>query len=286
MKISVQVAFDSTTPPDFIAATGRLVEEYDIHSIWAPEHVLFFERYAAHYPSFGDPSVSAATTGLIDPFVALTYLAAHTSRVRLGTGVCLVPQRHPVYTAKQVADLDYLSNGRFDFGVGVGWLKAEFEAIEMPWKRRGARTSDALSLMKSLWCDEVSNYRGEFYELPGSLMNPKPIQAPHPPIYVGGDSAPALKRVAEFGQGWYGFNLKRDAFDETLGRLDTQLARVGRKRADIEIVLSPYGLRCDRDEALRLRESGVDQLVVALAAGNIDKMKASVEAVAELRSLD
>src|SRR5262249_23233264 len=148
------------------------------------------------FPGGGD-------SGLLEPLTALGFLAAVTTNVRLGTGICLVAQRNPVYTAKQVADVDVLSGGRVDFGIGVGWLREEFDAVAMPFEHRGARTREHIEVMRTLWTEEVATYDGRFYTLPPSSMYPKPVQQPHPPIHVGGETEAAFARVADFGQGWY-----------------------------------------------------------------------------------
>jgi probable F420-dependent oxidoreductase len=152
--------------PELVRAVGREAEERGFESIWVAEHVVLFDEYDSAYPY--DPSgrfPAGGDAGMVEPFTALTYLAAVTERIRLGTGICLVPQRNPVYTAKAVTDLDALSGGRVDFGVGVGWLREEFEALGMPFDRRGQRADEYLAAMRSLWCDEVSEYHGELYDL-------------------------------------------------------------------------------------------------------------------------
>ena len=282
MKIGVIAGFGTATPPDFIAAAGGLVEERGLHSFWVPEHVLFFREYASRYPYSGDGKIPGEPDGVLDPFIALTYLAAHTERIRLGTGICLVPQRHPVYTAKQVADVDFLSRGRVDFGVGIGWLREEFEALGVPWERRAARTREALGVMKALWCDEVSRYEGDFYTLPGCLQNPKPVQKPHPPIYFGGESDAALRRVADRGQGWFGYNLAPEALAVCLTRLDPILSEVGRTREELAIFVSPDRHSTNREGAALYRDLGVDQLVVPFGARDASGLERAADRVAQL----
>jgi probable F420-dependent oxidoreductase len=211
----------------------------------------------------------------------LTFLAAHTRRVRLGTGICLVPQRSPLYTARQVSDLDFLSQGRLDFGIGVGWLREEFEALGIPWERRGARTHECIAVMKSLWCDEVSSFQGEFYSLPPCLHNPKPVQKPHPPLYFGGESEAALRRVAELGQGWFGFNLTPDDLARHLTRLDLLLADAGRSRAEVKIQVSPRAQRLESGMLDAFRDQGVDQLIVPLFSRDADGLRRRADALAE-----
>lgn len=261
MHIGVTLAFSQHTPPEVVVAAARMVEERGFHAIWVPEHVLFFEDYQSRYPYSEDGRLPGNPDGVLDPFTALTFIAAHTHRVRLGTGVCLVPQRHPVYTAKQVADLDYLSAGRVDFGVGIGWLKEEFEALGIPFAGRARRTIECLEVMKALWCKKVSEHESEHFRLRGALQNPKPRQRPHPPIYFGGESAAALQRVAQHGQGWYGFRLAPADLEERLRALDAALSAAGRKRDEIQVAIGTRG-RPEADDLTRYQDLGVDQLIV------------------------
>ena len=204
MEVGVVLPGSAETPPELIVAAAIAVEERGFHSIWAPEHVVFFEQYESRYPYAEDGKLHGFDAGMIEPWILLSFVAAHTKKVRLGSSVCLIPQRNPVYTAKQIADLDFLSGGRVDVGVGVGWLREEFEALQVPFERRGARTRDYMRVMQALWTQELSSYEGEFYSLPPCTQNPKPVQDPHPPFIFGGESEPALRRVADFGGGWIG----------------------------------------------------------------------------------
>jgi len=281
MKIGVATAFGAHTPPEFVAGVGRAFEERRFHSLWVPEHVVFFPEYASRYPYSKDGRIPGDPDGTLEPFVALTFLAAHTSRIRLATGICLAPQRQPIYTAKQVADLDFLSGGRVDFGVGIGWLKEEFEALGVPWERRAARTRECIAVMKTLWCDAVSSYHGEFYALENCLQNPKPVQRPHPPIHFGGESDAALRRTAELGQGWYGFQLTPEATAERVEQLGTLLAAAGRKRSEVQVSIGA-SRKTSVDDARRYREAGADQIILSIAAGSLDKIEAMADRAASL----
>ena len=280
MKVGVQTAFSGATPPELIADIGQIAEERGFHSIWVPEHVVFFRDYASSYPYSEDGKIPGNPDGVMEPLTALTFLAAHTNRIRLGTGVCLVPQRNPIYTARQVADVDYLSKGRLDFGIGIGWLREEFDALGIPWERRAARTRECIAVMKTLWCDEISSFKGEFYDLPECLQNPKPVQTPHPPLYFGGESQPALRRVAEIGQGWFGYNVTADQVDANLAHLDRQLAEAGRSRTDVKIQVSPRG-RHTPDILKRFRDAGVDQVVLPLFGRDADSVRKRADALAK-----
>ncbi len=267
--------------PEMLRALGREAEDRGFESIWVAEHVVLFDEYASQYPYSPDGKFpGGADSGLLEPLTALTYLAAVTDRIRLGTGICLVPQRNPVYTAKQVVDLDVLSGGRVDFGVGVGWLREEFEAVAASFERRGARTDEYLAVMKSLWCDEISEHHGELYDLPACRMYPKPVQQPHPPIHVGGESDAAMRRVARHGQGWYSFNRLPEQLDEPLARLDTILAENGRSRSDIELTVCPYFNPTTPAMVEGYRERGVDRLIVLCFAFDPDMLVASLDQLA------
>lgn len=267
--------------PEILRTLGREAEDRGFESIWLAEHVVLFDQYESQYPYSPDGRFpGGADTGLLEPLTGLTYLAAVTDRIRLGTGICLVPQRNPVYTAKQVVDLDVLSGGRVDFGVGVGWLREEFEAVAAPFERRGARTDEYLAVMKALWQDEVSEHRGELYDLAPCRMYPKPIQTPHPPIHVGGESDAAMRRVAAHGQGWYSFNRLPEQLDEPLSRLEAILGEHGRARADIEVTVCPYFNPVTAESIEGYRERGVDRLVVLCLAFDVDTLRASLDQLA------
>jgi probable F420-dependent oxidoreductase len=279
MKVGLFAPLGSANAtPALLRTLGREAEDRGFESVWVAEHVVLFDEYESVYPYSPDGRFpGAADSGLLEPLTALTFLAAVTDRIRLGTGICLVPQRNPVYTAKQVVDLDALSGGRVDFGVGIGWLREEFEALGAPFDRRGARTDEYLAVMKALWQDEVSEHRGELYDLPPCRMYPKPVQTPHPPIHVGGESDAALRRVARHGQGWYSFNRRPEDLDEPLERLDAALAAEGRSRADIELTVCPYFNPTKPDDVAAYAARGVDRLVVLCLAFGEDLL---------LRSLD
>jgi probable F420-dependent oxidoreductase len=264
--------------PELMRAVGREAEERGFESIWVAEHVVLFDEYDSTYPY--DPSGRFPTggdAGLLEPFTALTYLAAVTDRIRLGTGICLVPQRNPVYTAKAVTDLDALSGGRVEFGVGVGWLREEFEALGAPFDRRGQRADEYLAAMRSLWSDEVSEFHGELYDLRPCRMYPKPVQQPHPPVHVGGESDAALRRVARLGQGWFSFGRLPEDLPAALDRLDAALAAEGRTRADITLTVSPYLHPVTPESVARYAELGVDRLVVLCLAFNLDVFRTQLD---------
>jgi probable F420-dependent oxidoreductase len=267
MEIGLFVPLGNGVTGSFVRAVGREAEARPFESLWVAEHVVFFDDYASQYP-YADTGrfPGGGDTGLLEPLTALSYLAAVTDRLRLGTGICLVPQRNPVYTAKQVVDVDVLSGGRVDFGVGIGWLKEEFDVLGVPFAQRGARMDEYLTVMKGLWTDEVSEHHGPYYDLPPCRLYPKPAQAPHPPIHVGGESAAALRRVAVHGDGWYTFNRLPDDLDEPLAQLDEALAAEGRTRGDIQLTVCPNFNAVTPEMVAQYAAKGVDRLVLLFLA--------------------
>lgn len=268
--------------PEYLATLGSAAEERGFHSIWAAEHVVLFDDYASRYPYAQDGKIPAGgESGIFEPFTSLAFLASNTNTIRLGTGICLVPQRNPVYTAKEAASVDWLSGGRFDFGVGIGWLAEEFGAVDATFAQRAERCREYLAVMQSLWSDPISEFHGEFYDLPACRQYPKPIQQPHPPIHFGGESDAALRRVADIGQGWYGFSVEPEAVPERIAFLESLLAERGRKREDVFVSICPYLLGQDPDKVKRYADAGIDQLIVMAFAPTPDALVQSLDSLAE-----
>ena len=175
----------------------------------------------------------------------------------------LLPQRNPVYTAKEVSTLDWLSNGRVDFGIGVGWLEEEFDAVNVPWPNRGRRTDEYLEVLTTLWTDETSLYEGEFYFLDPCQMFPKPIQHPVP-IHIGGESDAALRRTARLGQGWHSFNRTPADLAAPLARLDELLSAEGRSRSEITVTVCPYFQELSPTTVEQYATAGADAVAALL----------------------
>ncbi|MBV1878258.1 MAG: LLM class F420-dependent oxidoreductase [Pseudomonadales bacterium] len=281
LEVGIFIGFSGATPADEIVAMGQAVEARGFHCLWVPEHVLFFKEYASRYPYSEDGRIHGFQDGMLDPFIALTFLAANTQTIRLGTSICLVPQREPIYTAKQIADIDFLSGGRVNFGVGIGWLKEEFDALGIDFKSRAKRTRECFGVMKALWTQEESSYSGDFFQLPECLQFPKPVQKPHPPIFFGGESDAALRRVAQIGQGWMGAGLMPDALASRLTRLDELLAEAGRSRKDVKIYVMPNVAGRDPDRFKQYEELGVEQVIHAVGGRGLDEFKLRLDVMAK-----
>lgn len=282
LKLGCQMAFNEHTSPEYIAAAAAMVEKLGYDSFWVPEHVLFFPDYESKYPYSEDGRIQGDPRSLLDPLTALTYVAANTSKIRLGTGICLVPQRNPVYTAKQVADLDYLSGGRVDFGIGIGWLKEEFNALGVPWTDRAGRTEECIGVMKTLWCDELSSFQGKYFSFEAAYQNPKPVQRPHPPLIFGGESRAALRRVATLGQGWFTFNVTPESLAQGIDILQPLLEEQGRTISDISISVTPDRKHINQESLKRFEELGAEQIILPLFANNTDKLEGKATKYLEL----
>lgn len=247
--------------PDIIAATARHAEDRGFATLWCGEHVVMVDDPTSRYPYTADGRIAVpAEADWLDPMACLSFAAAHTSTIRLATGVVLLPEHNPLIMAKQVASLDRLSRGRFTFGVGIGWAREEFDALGVPFERRGKRSADYIEAMRTLWTEEVTTYSGEFVSFRNVRVNPKPTQSALP-IVVGGNSDRALTRVAQWADGWYGFNLDdADAVADRLSILRHACAERGRTFTDLRIAVAlATPSPTDRD---RLEELGVTELVI------------------------
>ena len=273
MKIGAAMAFSQHTPAEFIRDAVQLVESKGIDSIWLPEHVLFFPDYASTYPYSSSGRIPGDPEGILDPFTAMTFIASATQKVRLGTGICLVPQRQPIYTAKMVADVDYLSGGRVDFGVGIGWLKEEFDSLGVAFEQRAQLCDEYIDAMKALWSPGISEFEGPTVSITPCHFNPKPVQRPHPPIFFGGESRPAMRRLARQGDGWYAYDIAPEALAEKLEYLDEALAAEGRSRKDIKIYVGPNRHPVNEQTIAGYAQLGVEQLILPLGASSLEKLE-------------
>jgi len=224
---------------------------------------VLFDRYRSAYPySETDAFPLGADADWLDPFVALSFVAAVTERIRLATGICLVPEHNPLILAKAVASLDRLARGRFALGVGIGWSAEEFAALGVPFEGRARRTLEYVDVMRALWRGGVASYRGEFVRFEHAGSFPKPDQGAAVPVIFGGESDAALRRVAERGDGWYGFDLDPAGAAEKIARLGRLLAERGRALGDVELIVSPYTRKIAVDDLRRYRDLGIGEVVL------------------------
>ena len=244
--------------PDVVAGVARAAEAAGLESLWGGEHVVLPDPQAP-------PSPMAPQDRILDPVIALTYCAAVTTRVRLGTGIIILPQRNPLVLAKELASLDALSNGRLIFGIGVGYLQPEFRALGAPYEQRGAVTDDYLAAMQAIWSQTKPAYQGRFVSFADIQAHPQPVQRPHPPIVVGGRTAAAFRRAVQQGNGWYGFGLDVDGTAQALAGMRTAAQQYARPAhlGPLEISITPgRGAGVDLATAEKFTALGVHRLIL------------------------
>lgn len=204
--MKVGIAFANIGPfgsAEGAAAVGRAAEAAGIDSLWTVEHVVYPDEYGSTYPYDDSGRMAMAPdTDLTDPLTWLTWVGAHTSTLRLATGILILPERNPVVLAKQLGTMDALTGGRVDLGIGVGWLREEFDALGIPWERRGARTDEYVAAMRTLWSGNSVSFDGDFVSFSGVSSNPKPVNG-SVPIVIGGHSDAAARRAGRLGDGFW-----------------------------------------------------------------------------------
>ena len=261
---------------EYAAAFGRLLEELGFESVWTVEHHVMCVEYASVYPySPNGRSPFAADVVQPDPLIWLSYLAAATQRLRLATGILIVPFRNPVVLAKTLASLDRISGGRLLLGIGVGWVREEAEALGVDFAGRGRRTDEYIEVMRTLWREPVASFHGEFVNFDGVVSEPRPAQQGGVPIIVGGHSEAAARRAGRLGNGFYPLGVAPDRL-AALRRIMEETAREhGRDPAEIEITCVGQPTA----EAAELyADQGVDRLVFFPHKGDLDALRRLLEA--------
>jgi probable F420-dependent oxidoreductase len=243
----------TTSYPDALINLAQAAEHAGFDSLWAGEHSILPDSSTRMPP----------TRRLLNPVVALTYIAAHTRTIRLGTGVLLLPQHQPLVLAKELATLDVLSGGRLIIGVGVGWSEEEYEALGVPFSERGARADEYLDAMRTIWSEVKPAYHGKYVSFQGVQAYPHPMQQPTPPIITGGTAPSVIRRTIERANGWYGFALDLDETAGVLAEFREALARYHRPASlgALEISIAPR-IPIDKETARRFAELGVDRLIL------------------------
>jgi probable F420-dependent oxidoreductase len=261
-------------------AMARKAEELGFESFWCAEHPFMPVRTTSRFPGSEDGVIPETYAHFVDPFVALARASGTTSRIRLATGIVLVPERHPLLLAKEVATLDRFSGGRFLFGIGAGWLKEETEIMGGDFAHRWTQTRESILAMKELWTKAEAEFHGRYYDFPPVKSNPKPAQKPHPPILLGGAATNVLQRVVAWGDGWLPNRVTPEQLRESRATLDRLAKEAGRNPAAITI--SVYGQPADRDHIRRLHDAGADRVVVRPDAVRSDaEMAAQLTRIAE-----
>jgi probable F420-dependent oxidoreductase len=285
--------------PDIIRFVQR-AEALGFESVWTGDHIILPVAATTQYPYTADGSFPlAATENFLEPFTLLAYVAAVTKTVKIGTTVIIVPYRNPIEQAKMLSCLDVLSGGRLICGVGVGWLEKEFDVLGASYKDRGPVTDEYLQIFKTLWTEPAPAFNGRFYSFDGVTMYPKPVQKPHPPIWVGGHSRRAIRRAVRVGDAWHPTRQTPEFVARQLPYLREEAERIGRDPRTItislkrsldftDIGLSGTVLRRSGgaligttqdvlDDVRRCQDIGIDQLAYDFRTGRVDEMLAIIE---------
>ena len=268
----------------YIVETAHMAEDLGFDSVWIPDHIIVptavQERYGPVY---------------YDALTVLAYLAGVTRRVQIGTTVLIIPYRHPIVTAKAVASIDQLCDGRLILGVGAGWAETEFDILRLSFAERGRITDEYLRIMQTLWSQESPRYHGAYYTFSGFLFAPKPLQTPAPPLWVGGGSRAALRRTAEFAAAWHPNNHPFEQLQPDLQRLQALCRERGRVPAAFcpryTVQLTPHAAVAGRpcmagnvaqisDDLLRLKALGATHVVLSTQTNDMVQFRQEIETLA------
>jgi probable F420-dependent oxidoreductase len=263
--------------PEFAVAFARLAEEHGFESLWVVEHVVMAVEYRSVYPY--DPSGRSPFTAEVaqpDPLVWLSYVAAATTRLRLATGVLILPQRNPLILAKELASLDRLSGGRVELGIGVGWVREEAEALGTRFEERGRRADEYVAVMRTLWREPVASFDGEFVRFAGMVSRPQPAQPGGVPIVVGGHSKAAARRAGRLGDGFFPLGVSMEKLAALRDEMKREAERHGRDSSKIALTLLGGP---DLATAELYASVGANRMVIAALEPGLDQLARTLERV-------
>jgi probable F420-dependent oxidoreductase len=281
MTIKVGMMFANAGPwglPENAAVMAEAVEEFGIESIWTVEHVVVPKDYSSPYPYSPTGKMPGTEDSPIpDPLIWLAWMAARTTKVRLCTGVLILPQRPPAVTAKEVATLDVLSGGRVTLGIGVGWLAEEFAVLGVPFEERATRTDEAIQALRAFWTEDEPTFHGQHYDFEGAKCYPHPVQQGGVPIVVGGHTKPAARRAGRLGDGFFPASVGLDELTTLLDEMRKAAADAGRDADKIEVTA---GGAMDVDGIKRFEDAGVARIIIPPLAFDPDGLRTNLEAFA------
>jgi probable F420-dependent oxidoreductase len=277
MNIGISL-FAGERPLD-TAAVAQQAEALGFDSLWLGEHPIIPVHSTTSAPGSSGDSIPAFYSRLVDPFVALARASAVTTRLKLGTGIILVPERNPLLLAKEVATLDYFSKGRFLFGIGAGWNREETEIMGGNFAHRWTQTQEAIAAMKALWANEAAEYHGTYYDFPLVRSFPRPVQQPHPPIFLGGTARQVFKRTVAYGNGWMPTRSTPELIRQGRAVLNELALQAGRDPKSITVLA--YLAPTDRAVLQELMEAGADGAVMRLDGESEAGALAALEQIAQ-----
>ena len=261
------------------AAIARKAEELGFESLWYAEHPILPVHSQSPFPATGG-AIPETYRHFTDPFIALARASGVTSKIKLGTGITLVPERNPLLLAKEISTLDQFSGGRFLFGIGAGWNREETTMMGGDFDHRWTQTREAILVMKELWTKDEAEFHGRYYDFPPVYSYPKPLQKPHPPVILGGHAKNVLRRVARWGDGWMPNRADPAEVEKSRVILDTLAAESGRDPASLTI--SVFGQSADLDLLRSFQDAGADRVVVRPEYWATEaEMETEIERIAE-----
>ena len=271
----------STFPTDYsvdIAILASKAEQLGYDSLWLAEHPILPVNSETPWPGSSDEKIPKKYADTADPFVALGRASAVTETLLLGTGICLVPERNPLILANEVATIDMYSKGRFQFGIGAGWLREETEIMGGDFAHRWTQTKESVMAMKELWTKTESEYHGKYYDFPPVYSFPRPVQRPHPPIYLGGHAKNVFKRIVDWGDAWMPNRINPQDIEAGKIEIENLSKEVGRDPSEIGITV--YGVPADANLISDFESAGAERAVISIESTGEKEAIAQLEEVA------
>jgi len=261
-----------------VSDLARYCEDFGFESLWLPEHSVIPVNTTSPWGGSSDGVIPDWYYECTDPFISLAHASAVTKKLKLGTGICLVPERNPIVLAKEIATLDHYSDGRFLFGIGSGWLKEETELFGVSFPDRVNVMYESIQAMKQLWTEEESEYQGKFIQFPPVISRPKPVQKPHPPIYVGGKAKKVFERVVDWGNGWMPNRISPDEVAHGRKEID-RLARE-QSKDPTEFSVSVFGQPPDKELLKAFEDAGADRVMIRFEGNSEPEVLNALEQIA------
>ena len=272
-----------TSDPEWMGAFARHADEAGFESLLTVEHVVVQEGYASRYPYSETGRMPLPDDcDIPDPLDLLAWIAARTERIRLGTGILILPEHHPLQLAKRVATIDRLSGGRVFLGVGVGWMREELEALGIDPETRGSRTDEGIEALRATWSSDVASYAGEHFAFAGIRSHPKPVQA-SVPILVGGHAKAAARRAGRLGDGFFPLGLAGELLDERLEQVAAAARDAGRDPAAVPLTLGGLLGEGTSEAAIEeARRRGAERVVLSTRIDDLDQLRRDMDAAVAL----
>ena len=263
MNIGVSLSITHSTID--IVTLAQKCEELGFESLWMPEHTAIPVHVSSPWVGSADGAIPEDMAHIVDPFIALAHASAVTTTLKLGTSVCLVPERNPIVLAKEIATLDYFSKGRVLFGIGSGWLKEETELYGIRFEDRAACMRENILAMKALWTNDEAEFHGKFVDFPAIKVYPKPVSKPHPPVLLGGRAKNVFRRIVTWGDGWMPTRTNPEEIEQGRREIDRLAREAGRDPSSIEVMV--HGQTADPELLRDFENAGAQRAMIGLPRG-------------------